>query len=173
MLQLLLKNVCYSFSSERCCCYFSGDEFALKGLYFCRFVFGVCFVVNSKDSYTNLNTRGICIFYKYFPTSVLPKYCPSSSCSPHFKTPLTHCHWGLAVLELKAGQRFWEGGMAVLVKTHRVNPCISLYTARVRDHWIPCYVEKIYIYKIQENSENGLCQSNLQTLQVNSILTAI
>ena len=58
----------------------------------------VCFVLNSKDSYSNPNTRGTCTFSKYFPTPVLRKCCPSSCCSPHFNNstnppPLTACRF--------------------------------------------------------------------------------
>lgn len=119
MLQLLLKkNVCFSFSSERCCRYFPGDEFTLEGLDFCGLGgLEVCFVLNSRDTYSNLNTSRTCVFYKYFPTPVLPKPRPSSSCSPHFNNsinppPLQSCPFGTEswskVLGKRDGSLGWD-----------------------------------------------------------------
>lgn len=84
---------------------------------------GLGFFFSSKDLHSNLNTRGICIFYNYFPTPVSLKCCPPFS---HTWMPLTHWHHSPAILELKAGQTLWEVRMAVLVTTHRANPCASL-----------------------------------------------
>lgn len=98
MLQLLSKNVCFYSSSERWCHFFPSNEFTLEALDFCGF--GVCFCLNSKTTFSSLNTWGICIFYEYFPTPVLQMCCPSSSCSPPFNNSINHlplrsCHFGI------------------------------------------------------------------------------
>lgn len=117
---------------------------------------GLDFFFNSKDSHSNLNTRSICILHKYFPIPVLLKRFPPF---PHtLTTPLTHWHRGLVILELKAGQRCWEVRMAVLVTTRRANPWVPLHVASMKDRWSPCYVKNITVFKIQDNSESGLCR---------------
>jgi len=121
---------------------------------------------NSKDSYSNLNTRGACILNKYFPNLFYQGTVPLLPVPHNLATPLTRCHWGLAILELKDVRRFWEGGMAGLAKTSRSNPCINLCTSSIRNHLSPCYVESISIFKIQDNSENRLCQSNLRAFRL-------
>lgn len=115
--------------------------------------FETWFLFSSTDSYSNLNSR---IFYKYFPIPASLKCC--SPFSHTLTTPLTHWHHGLVNLELKAGQRFWEVRMAVLVTTHRANTCVSLHVASMKDCWSLCYVKTITVFKIQDNSESGLCQ---------------
>lgn len=97
-----------------------------------------------------------------FSNPILAKCCSSSPCCHILTTPLTHCHWSLAIFKLKAGQGVGEGGRAVLAKTPRSNPCIILCMARVKDHLSPCCVERIPIFKIQDSPANWLCQSNLQ-----------
>lgn len=115
---------------------------------------------NSKNYYSNLNTMGACILYKYFPNLFYQGTVPLLPV-PHTSTTPLPVPTDV-ILELKDVQRFWEGGMAGLAKTSRSNPCINLCTSSVRNHLSPCYVESISIFKIEDNSESGLYQSNLR-----------